>query len=143
MKISTRGRYAIRVMIDLAKNKDSGFISLKDVSERQEISMKYLEAIIQTLNKAGFVQSSRGKSGGYRLVKEPKDYKVGDIIRLTEGNLAPIACLECVPNTCPRRETCLTLPFWEGLNKAINDYVDSYTLEDLLNSRSDTNMFYI
>lgn len=135
MKISTRGRYALRVMIDLAINGINGNVSLKDVSERQEISMKYLEAIIQILNKAKFVQSTRGKTGGYRLTRDPKEYKVGDIIRLTEGNLAPIACLECEVNTCNKKDKCLTLNFWEGLDKVINDFMDKYTLDDLINSK--------
>lgn len=133
MKISTKGRYAIRLMLDLALNDKGEFIPLKDISERQNITIKYLEQIISLLQKAGFLQSNRGNTGGYRLAFSPSYYKIGAILRVTEGSLSPISCLEDKTNTCVRSETCLTLPFWSGLEKVINEYVDKYTLADLMN----------
>jgi len=132
MKISTKGRYALRVMIDLAQHNNGEYISLRDVCERQEVSAKYLEMIIGILNKAGFVMSLRGKNGGYKLAKTPGEYTVGSIIKLTEGNLAPVACLEPPVNQCSRADKCITLDFWKGLYKVIDDYVESKTLEDLI-----------
>lgn len=129
MKISTRGRYALRVMVDLAISKSDKYISLKDISERQEISMKYLEKIVAILNKAGFVQSSRGNSGGYKLTKLPKEYRVGEILRVAEGSLNPI---DCIQQDCDRKGKCKTYSFWKGLDEAIENYVDSKTLEDLI-----------
>jgi Rrf2 family transcriptional regulator, iron-sulfur cluster assembly transcription factor len=133
MKISTKGRYALRIMIDLAQHDNDKYISLKDISERQEISMKYLEMIVGVLNKAGFVLSLRGKSGGYKLAKKPCDYTAGSILKLTEGNLAPVACLECEINQCPRADHCITLPMWQKLGKLVDDYLESITIEDLIN----------
>ena len=132
MKISTKGRYALRVMLDLALNQTGGFIPLKDISERQDITVKYLEQIVIPLTRAGYLKSSRGAGGGYRLARNPKEYKIGNILRIMEGNLSPVACLEDDPNECPRSEICPTLSFWEGLNRTIEEYVDSVTLEDLL-----------
>lgn len=132
MKISTKGRYALRLMLDLAEHQNGSYITLKDIAARQDISKKYLEQIIPVLNKSGFLKTSRGFQGGYQLNKEPKEYTIGDILRVTEGNLAPVSCLECSPNTCPRAATCITLPVWEGLHKVVNDYLDSVTLADLL-----------
>lgn len=129
MKISTKGRYALRIMLDIASNEKDKFISLKDIATRQEISMKYLEQIISTLNKAGLVQSCRGNSGGYKLVKKPKEYKVGDILRVAEGNLSPT---NCINEDCSRKAICQTYEFWKGLDNAIEEYVDSKTLEDLM-----------
>jgi len=131
MKFSTKGRYALRLMIDLAQNGGDDFISLKDVSKRQGISVKYLEQIIASLCKAGFVKSIRGVGGGYKLSKSPSEYTVGSILRVTEGCLAPVACLEDEENHCPRSESCPTLPFWQGLYKTILEYADSFTLADL------------
>lgn len=139
MKISTKGRYALRVMLDLAVNNTGEFIPLKDVSARQGITLKYLEQIVILLKKAGYLRSSRGTSGGYQLAKEPKDYTLGDILRVTEGSLAPIACLDDPVNQCSRQSICPTLEFWEGLDKVINDYVDSVTLQDLLDKQLDLN----
>lgn len=130
MKISTKGRYALRVMIDLAVNDKGDYVSLKDISNRQEVSLKYLEQIIAMLNKAGYVKSSRGNNGGYRLAKSPEEYKVGDILRKTEGDLAPIACVN--GEECGKRENCKTFKFWQGLDNVINEYVDSKTLADLI-----------
>lgn len=129
MKISTKGRYALVVMIELAGNSNNEYIPLKDIAERQQISVKYLEKIVAMLNKAGFVQSNRGNNGGYKLVKEPKEYKVGDILRAAEGDLAPTGC---VTENCVRKDKCKTFEFWQGLDKAIESYVDSTTLHDLL-----------
>jgi len=132
MKISTKGRYALRVMLDLALNQTGGFIPLKDISERQDITVKYLEQIAIPLTRAGYLKSSRGTGGGYRLARSPKEYKIGNILRVMEGNLSPVTCLEDDPNECPRSEICPTLSFWEGLNRTIEEYVDGITLEDLL-----------
>lgn len=132
MKISTKGRYALRLMVDLARHDGPDFISLKDVSSRQSISIKYLEQIVTPLCHAGLLKSSRGAQGGYRLSRPPEDYTAGEILRATEGNLAPIACLEDEVNECPRYSRCDTICFWEGLARTVNSYVDSITLKDLL-----------
>lgn len=131
MKISTKGRYALRVMIDLATNNKGEFISLKDIAERQEISNKYLEQIIAKLNKAGYLETARGNNGGYKLAKSPKEYVVGDILRATEGELKPIYCLTEEGN-CNRKENCKTYSFWKGLDNVISEYIDGKTLEDLI-----------
>lgn len=132
MMISTRGRYALRVMIDIAVYANGSYVSLKEISERQEISVKYLEQVVALLNKAGFLQSLRGNNGGYKLTRHPSEYTAGDILRAAEGSLAPIACLKNETNDCERREKCTTLPFWENYYKTINDYVNSVTLQDLV-----------
>lgn len=132
MLISTKGRYALRVMIDLAEHISEEFISLKEIADRQEISEKYLESIIALLVKGRLVEGVRGKGGGYRLCRPAKDYSVGEILRLAEGSLAPVACLESEENTCPRAGMCQTLPVWEMLGTLIQGYLDSVSLEDLL-----------
>lgn len=132
MKISTKGRYALRMMIDLANNTDDKPVSIRDIAGRQEISDKYLEQIVISLHKAGFVQSSRGAQGGYKLAGEPKDYTVGMILRMTEGSLSPVPCLECEVNTCEKQEECVTLILWKKLDDAIKEVVDHITLEDLI-----------
>ena len=132
MKISTKGRYALRLMIDLAEHNDGTYIALKDISARQEISVKYLEQIVSQISKSGFLKSSRGPQGGYCLMKQPSEYTVGAILRAIEGNLAPVACLVQTPNECRRYKECKTLPFWEGLYETITDYVDSVTLDTFL-----------
>ena len=131
MKISTKGRYALRIMIDLAINSNGKFISLNEIAKRQEISNKYLEQIVAILNKAGYLETARGNSGGYRLKRKPKEYRVGDILRATEGDLAPIYCLTGEWD-CKKQKKCKTYPFWKGLDDVINEYVDSKTLEDLM-----------
>ena len=131
MKISTRGRYALRLMIDLATNDDGNPIRIKDVAERQGISDKYLEQIISVLNKAGYVKSVRGPLGGYTLKKRPEDYTVGMILRLTEGSLAPVSCVEDMEE-CERQNGCVTFPLWKKISDAINDVVDTVTLKDLV-----------
>ena len=132
MKISTKGRYALRTMLDLAVHENGGLIPLREISTRQGITIKYLEQVMNLLNKAGYVRSVRGAGGGYRLAKEPSQYTIGDILRVAEGSLAPVSCLEDEVNLCPRNADCMTVDFWEGLADAINNYVDSFTLEDLL-----------
>ena len=131
MKVSSKGRYALRIMIDLAMNDNGNFISLKEIAERNGMSMKYSEQIVSMLNKAGYLQTARGNNGGYKLNRKPEEYKVGDILRASEGDLAPIMCLE-EDGVCTRKENCITYSFGEGLDKAINDYVDSKTLADLI-----------
>lgn len=132
MKVSTKGRYALRLMVDLAMNENGKFIALKDVSERQKISIKYLEQIVTPLNRANLLKSGRGAQGGYRLAKNAADYTVGDILRAIEGSFAPIACLEDERNQCENYDTCATVEFWEGLYRVVNEYLDSTTLYDLL-----------
>lgn len=132
MMISTKGRYALRLMLDLALNNNGEYISLKDIASRQEISIKYLEQIIRLLVPAGFVKSVRGANGGYKLAKSPDKYTVGMILRLTEGSLAPVACLEYEPNDCERADTCPTLFVWKQLYDAINNVVENITLSDLV-----------
>lgn len=132
MKVSTKGRYALRVMIDLAVNGAGEFIPLKDISERQEISLKYLEQIISLLGKAGYLHSSRGNNGGYMLARRPEEYTAGDILRITEGNLSPVACANDNGSECPHGASCAVMPFWRGLSKVINEYVDGVTLADLV-----------
>ncbi len=132
MKISTKGRYALRVMIDLALHDAGGYTTLKDISARQGITVKYLEQIVTKLGKAGFLNSMRGNTGGHRLAKNPSEYRVGDILRAMEGDLSPVECLKNDKVICPRAESCATLGFWKGLEDVVNDYVDKYTLQDLL-----------
>ena len=134
MKISTKGRYALRLMIDIAEQPGKGFVPLKEVAARQEISLKYLEQIVGLLSKAGLLRSGRGPQGGYMLTKAPEEYTVGSILRLTEGELAPVACLEGVANPCEHCNECATLDFWTGLYNAVNAYIDRYTLADLVAS---------
>lgn len=135
MKISTKGRYALRVMLDLAVNNTGEYIALKDVASRQGITVKYLEQVINLLKKAGYVISYRGNNGGYKLAKAPSEYKVGDILRVAEGSLAPVACLDTGSVICDRASICPTLKFWMGLDRAVSDYVDSYTLQMLLDEQ--------
>ena len=135
MKISTKGRYAVRMLLDLAAHGGSGYVSLKDIAQRQEISKKYLEQIVTILNRADILQTSRGFQGGYTLAKSPDKYTIGMILRLTEGSLAPVSCLEQAPNKCPRSSSCPTLFIWQGLNDIINNYLDSITLQDILDKQ--------
>ena len=132
MKISTKGRYAIRLMIDIAMNDTGEPVRIKDIAKRQEISDKYLEQIISTLNKAGYVKSVRGPQGGYMLVKRSEEYTAGMILRLTEGSLAPVSCLEFEVNDCVRQEQCATLELWKRIDDAVKGVVDTITLADLV-----------
>ena len=143
MLISTKGRYALRVMIDLAEHQSEDFIPLKVIAERQEISEKYLESIIKLLVKAKLLNGLRVKGGGYQLTRAPEQYTVGSILRLTEESLAPVACLEDGAASCPRMASCRTLPLWQGLNKVINDYLDNVTLADLVQSDTAGNDYII
>lgn len=143
MLISTKGRYALRVMIDLAENSGSGYIPLRDIAERQEISEKYLESIIKALVRAGFVDGVRGKGGGYRLTRDPGDYVVGDILRLTEGDLTPVACLSADAKECSRASRCRTKPMWDRLYGLINEFFDGYTLRDLMGEPNSGNDWVI
>ena len=134
MMISTKGRYALRVMIDIAEHQHDGYIPLKEIAARQEISEKYLEAIVKSLVKERYLQGLRGKSGGYRLTRSPEEYTVGSILRLTEGGLAPVACLEQNPIECRRMSECRPLPMWRKLNTMIQDFFDGITLADLMDT---------
>lgn len=131
MKISTKGRYALRVMIDLALNSSEKYITSKEISKRQEISNKYLEQIIAMLNKAGYLETARGNTGGYKLARKPSEYIIGDILKSTEGDLTPIDCL-IEEGKCRRKDECKTYSFWKGLDDVINEYVNNKTLEDLI-----------
>ena len=142
MKISTKGRYALRLMIDLANYNNGDPVSIKEISKRQEISEKYLEQIISALNKAGLVRSIRGSQGGYFLTKSPKEYTVGMILRVTEGDLCPVACVNNEAE-CDKRESCVTIKVWQKLNDAINGVVDQITLEDLLNWQTELSDQYV
>lgn len=135
MKISTKGRYALRMLLDLAQHQENGYIALKDIAKRQGISKKYLEQIIPILNKSDILTANRGYQGGYRLAKAPSKYTVGKILRLTEGSLSPVACLDHDPIECDRCDDCMTLPVWKGLDKVINEYLDSITLQDIIDQQ--------
>ena len=135
MKISTKGRYALRMLLDLAEHGTDKFISLKDIAERQNISKKYLEQIVPVFNKSDILRTNRGFQGGYMLARTPDKYSVGEILRLTEGSLSPVACLDAEPIGCDRRADCATLPIWIGLDKVISSYLDSITLQDILDQQ--------
>lgn len=137
MMISTRGRYALRVLIDLAENQETGYITLREVARRQEISEKYLENIVKDLVRAGLLDAVRGKGGGYRLGREPEQIGVLEVLRLMEGSLAPVACLEEGAKPCERTADCRTLPLWRGLSQVVNDYLGRYSIRDLARCASD------
>lgn len=143
MKISTKGRYALRMLLELAIHKDEGFIALKEIAERQGISKKYLEQIVPLLSKSGLLKINRGYQGGYMLARTPDKYTVGEILRITEGNLAPISCLDHSPNECQRADTCMTLYVWEGLYKTITEYLDGITLQDIIDHNMNENNYCI
>ena len=143
MLVSTKGRYALRIMIDLAEHQKDGYTPLKETAARQGISEKYLEGIIKILVKNKMLAGVRGKGGGYKLTKTPDQYTVGSILRLTEGSLAPVACLEDEPNLCERAASCVTLKMWEGCYKVINEYFDGITLQDLLEQGNDMGDYVI
>lgn len=132
MMISTRGRYALRVIIDLAENNGEGYTAMKEVADRQGISLKYLERILPLLVKANMIEGVHGKGGGYRLTRAPEDYRIGDILRLTEGNIISVSCLDCKSEPCRRSAECRTLPMWKGLDSVVNGYLDSITVADLM-----------
>ena len=143
MKISTKGRYALRLMVDLAEHRENGFIALKDVAKRQNISKKYLEQIVPVLNGAGLLITNRGNKGGYRLAKPPSEYTVGDILSITEGSIAPVSCLETEVNYCERKNCCQTLFVWEGLYKTVNEYLDGITVQDIVDRVNVLNGDYV
>ena len=143
MLISTKGRYALRVMIDLAEHQNAGYIPLMEVAQRQGISEKYLESIIKLLVKANLLNGVRGKGGGYRLTKSPDNYTVGSILRLTEDSLAPVSCLEPGAPPCGQSSECRTLAMWQGLDKIINDYLDKITVADLIRTDSPGDFYVI
>lgn len=142
MKISTKGRYALRMLIELATHQEDGFVSLKDISERQGISKKYLEQIVPMLNKSGILRTNRGNKGGYMLAKPANECSVGEVLRATEGSLAPVSCLEYEQNDCPRADGCATLYVWQGLEKAVNDYLDSVTVQDIIDHAAEAGNDY-
>ena len=135
MKISTKGRYALRMMVDIAENQKNGYVALQDVSKRQDISKKYLEQIALRLSQAGMLKAVRGDPGGYMLAKPTDDYTVHAILQAVEGSMAPVTCLEQEANTCPRSEFCQTLPIWVGLNKVVSDYLSGISLQDVVDGR--------
>ncbi|MDE5678882.1 MAG: Rrf2 family transcriptional regulator [Lachnospiraceae bacterium] len=137
MKISTKGRYALRMLLDLAEHQEDGYVALKDIAERQGISKKYLEQIIPLFNKSDILRTTRGFQGGYRLAKAPAACTVGEILRLTEGSISPVACLEHTPIECERCNDCATLPVWQGLYQIISEYLDGITLQDILNQQKE------
>ena len=141
--ISTKGRYALRVMLDLAMQDPERYIPLKEIASRQELSEKYLEIILKTLVKQKLLRGMRGKGGGYQLLRAPEEYTVGSILRLTEGSLAPVACLEHEPNQCERVATCKTLKMWEGAYKVITEYFDGITIADLMVDTTDVGNYII
>lgn len=132
MKISTKGRYSLRLMLDLAKHYEDGPLSLTDISERQNISKKYLEQIVPLLTKSGLLTANRGHMGGYRLAKSPSEITVAEVIECTEGNLQPVSCMAGELNECPQQLECLTLPVWQGLHNVVSEYLQSITLQDIL-----------
>lgn len=132
MLVSTKGRYALRVMIDLGEHVGEGYLPLRDIARRQDISEKYLESILKVLVRARLIEGLRGKGGGYRLTREADEYTVGEVLRLTEGSLAPVSCLEEESDACPRVSECRTIEMWRGLDKLINDYLDGITIADLM-----------
>ena len=139
MMISSRGRYALRTMLDIAEHQGGGYVSLKDCAERQEISKKYLEQIVIIPEVSRMLEAKGGKNGGYRLARSPEEYTVGDVIRAAEGSLCSVACLEVNHSPCPRSARCIALPVWKGLDAVINEYLDGMTLQDVLDKRPDYN----
>jgi len=137
LKVSTKGRYALRMLLDLAKHTDKGFIPLKEIAERQNISKQYLEQIVSLLNTSNILRANRGKQGGYMLAKKPSECTVGQILRITEGSLVPVACLEDEINQCERAGYCNTLSVWQGLNRTVADYLDSVSLQSILDQQQD------
>lgn len=143
MMVSTKGRYALRVMIDLAEHDPEQYIPLKEIAQRQEISEKYLEVIVKSLTKAHFLEGLRGKGGGYRLTRDPSSYSVASVLRITEGTLAPVACLQDEVNTCNRAGSCKTLPMWTGLEKVISDYLEGISIQDLASTDNEADNYVI
>lgn len=143
MQVSTKGRYALRFLLDLCQHAGEGPVPLKSVAERQGISKKYLEHVIAMLSPTGMLQITRGYAGGYQLARDPKDITVADILRVTEGGLAPVSCLAGDTNTCERRAECMTIGVWEGLERVVTDYLEGITLQDILDKYGPTIEYYI
>ncbi|MBQ5398011.1 MAG: Rrf2 family transcriptional regulator [Ruminococcus sp.] len=143
MRISTKGRYALRMLVDLAEHRNSGYIALKDIAERQKVSKKYLEQIVPILNKTRILKTNRGFQGGYRLAVEPEECTVGEILRLTEGTLSPIPCIDGDEVECDRQIDCSTLYVWQGLKRVVSEYLDSITLQDILDNKNSSNDYVI
>ena len=143
MKISTRGRYSLRMMIDLAQHYNEGYIALKDISTRQNISKKYLEQIVPFLNRSNLLNSNKGHLGGYQLSRHPKEITVREILECAEGSLTPVSCMDNMPNTCENSDECMTLPIYKGLYQVILQYLDNITLEDAISSQPDSCEYYI
>lgn len=139
MKISTKGRYALRMLLDLAQHQSDGYVALKDIAQRQGISKKYLEQIVPMLNKSDLLRTNRGYQGGYMLAKQPSEYTVSEILEVTEGSLSPVSCLQYEVNDCPKAADCMTLPIWQGLYQTIRDYLSHITLQDILDNATDAN----
>lgn len=137
MMISTRGRYALRILVDFAEHRSGAYVTLKEAAERQEISEKYLESIVKELVKAGMLEGLRGKGGGYRLSRDPEQISVLEVLERMEGSLAPVACLEKDAKACPRAASCRTLPLWQGLNALVGEYLGRFSIQDLVRSRQD------
>ena len=140
MNVTSKGRYALNVMIDLARHMDEGYISLKTIADRNDYSMKYLEMIVSCLKKAELVESTRGKEGGYRLARNPAEYSVGDVLRCIEDNLAPVSCIKSGSVNCENAGKCITIPMWKELDDITNAYLDTVTLEDLITGEKWKNM---
>ena len=143
MKFSAKAKYALKLLVDLAEHQNNGYISLSDISKRQNISKKYLEQIVSVLVKARYVRSIRGPQGGYHLTRKPEEYCVGDIIRLIEGDMSPVSCLEDPENHCPRQSGCVTLRLWKELDDAIRGVLDRYTLADLVSWQEELSQNYV
>ncbi|MCR5651364.1 MAG: Rrf2 family transcriptional regulator [Lachnospiraceae bacterium] len=143
MKISTKGRYSLRMMIDLAEHYEEGFVSLKDISKRQDISKKYLEQIVPFLNRSQLLTANKGHLGGYRLSRDPSKITVREILESAEGTLTPVSCMDCEPNNCPRLEGCLTLPIYKGLYDVVTGYLDSITLAKIIENEEEAFTYYI
>jgi len=143
MMISTKGRYALRVLADMAEHQSDSYLPLKDIARRQDISEKYLESIVKMLVKGGVLRGLRGKGGGYRLNKSPDQYTIGEILRMTEGSLAPVACLESGAPLCGRISSCRTLTMWQGLDRVVNEYLDGYTIADLMRTEQPGDYYVI
>lgn len=143
MRISTKGRYSLRMMIDLAEHYEEGYISLKDISKRQDISKKYLEQIVPFLNRSQLLSANKGHMGGYRLSRDPSQITVREILESAEGTLTPVSCMDCEPNDCPRVEGCLTLPIYKGLYEVIRGYLDGITLAQIIKNEAEAFTYYI
>lgn len=143
MMISTRGRYALRILVDLAESRAESFVTLREIAERQAISEKYLESIVKLLVRADILEGLRGKGGGYRLARSPEEINVLGVLRLTEGSLAPVACLEENSRPCARAAQCRTLPLWKGLNDVVKEYLGGFTVRDLMSKAEDGNDYII